>query len=130
MSPLQGKKVLVLDDEEIIREITGEFLGAIGCEVGFAEEGESAVRLYKEALDNGAPFDLFVTDLTIPGGMGGIEALAEIKKLDPGVKAIVSSGDPTDPVMIDCKDHGFAGAIAKPYVLGDLKELVCGLLEG
>ena len=114
-------KVLVLDDEEIICELITYTLSSLGYTVAECRDGKTAVQLYQEALDAGKPFDLVIMDLTIPGGMGGREAVQELKKIDPGAKVIVSSGYAMDPIMTQCKDYGFCGSISKPFDLAQLE---------
>ncbi len=116
-------KILLMDDEEIIRDVAGEMLSLMGFEVEFAEHGDEAIEKYKEHLAaNGRPYDVVIMDLTIPGGMGGAECIQKLHQLDPNVKALVSSGYSQDPVMSDFKKHGFSGVVDKPYKLNDLRE--------
>jgi len=125
--PPQGKpggKILVLDDEEIIGELVASTLTPLGYTVVQTTDSLSMLRLYKEALQAGHRFDLVMMDLTLPGGMGGRDAIKELKKLDPKTKAIVSSGYAMDAVMTDCTQYGFCGAIAKPFDLCHLAEVV------
>ncbi|NMC73554.1 MAG: PAS domain S-box protein, partial [Geobacteraceae bacterium] len=116
--------VLVMDDEENIREVAGEMLKFIGYDVEFAGNGEEAVTLYRNAWESGEPFVAVLMDLTIPGGMGGKEAVRMLQDIDPGVKAIVSSGYSNDPILADYRSYGFSGIITKPYKLGDLKKML------
>jgi CheY-like chemotaxis protein len=119
--PITGKgKIMVMDDEEIIRTSLGEILTFLGYEPEFARNGEEALATYKKAIDSGQSFDAVILDLTIRGGMGGKETIKKLIEIDPKVKAIVSSGYSTDPVMADFKNYGFRGVVAKPY---DIKEL-------
>ncbi|MCX6967229.1 MAG: PAS domain S-box protein [Verrucomicrobia bacterium] len=120
----RGGKVLVLDDEEVICELISYSLTAQGYQVVESREGNAALRLYKQALEAGEPFDLVIMDLTIPGGMGGREALQELMKMDPGARAIVASGYATDPIMLHYKEYGFCGSIAKPFDLVHLAQAV------
>ena len=122
--PKAAARVLVLDDEEIICELICYTLHALGHTVIPAQDGQTALRFYREALERGQPFDLAIMDLTIPGGMGGREALEELKKMDPAVKAIVSSGYAMDPIMTRCRDFGFCAAIPKPFDIANLEEVV------
>jgi len=125
----QKAKILVMDDEEIIRNVTGDMLDLMGHEALFANDGAEAVKLYKEANDAGTPFDAVIMDLTIPGGMGGKEAVKKLLEIDSGVKAIVSSGYSDDHVMADYIKHGFLGVVKKPYKLQDLQNEIIRVLS-
>lgn len=127
--PRSGK-VLVVDDEEKIRVLLRRMLSHLNAEVALAEDGAEGVALYKAALDAGDPFDLVILDLTIPGGMGGREAIEEMVKLNADVKGIVSSGYSQDPVMANYKEHRFCAVMAKPYTFAQLKETVSPFLPG
>ena len=110
-------KILVMDDEELIREMVGDMLSAIGHRCKSVKDGKEAIEAYKNALDS-EPFDLVILDLTIPGGMGGVETLSYLKKLDKGVIVIVSSG------YADELPEGFKVALPKPYNVKSLKEVL------
>ncbi|HWL54958.1 MAG TPA: response regulator, partial [Chthoniobacteraceae bacterium] len=126
VAPLSGKKgkVLVLDDEEVICELVSCTLTPLGFTVAQSFTAEETLRLYKEALDAGEPFDVVIMDLTIPGGMGGKEAVKKLLELDPAARAIVSSGYAMDPIMSRYRDYGFSGVIAKPYDISELQRVV------
>jgi PAS domain S-box-containing protein len=122
---LPGKgKILIMDDEKAVREVAGEILGFLGYQIGYAEEGAEAIARYQEASAAGAPFDLIIMDLTIPGKMGGKEAIQKLMEIDPHVKAIVSSGYSNDPIMADYTRYGFKGVIVKPYQIEELSKTV------
>ncbi|WP_456434552.1 PhnD/SsuA/transferrin family substrate-binding protein [Thermosulfuriphilus sp.] len=121
-------KILVMDDEEMVRETLGEMLRHLGCEVAFAKEGGEAIELYQQAQKAGQPFDLVIMDLTIPGGMGGKEAVAKLLKIDPKAKVIVSSGYSSDPIMNDYQHYGFQGLLNKPYRITELVKILEELL--
>lgn len=117
-------KILIMDDEESVRDIAGTMLQHIGYEVDFAEDGAEAIELYQKAKESGQPFDALIMDLTIPGGMGGEEAIFKLLAIDPNVKAIVSSGYSNDAIMSDFKRYGFSGVITKPYTIAALSKTV------
>lgn len=113
-------RILVMDDEEGIRNIAGMMLEYLGYEVEYACEGKIAVELYIKAKQQGEPFDLAIMDLTIPGGMGGKETIRELLKIDPNIKALVSSGYAQDSMLVEFKRYGFCGFISKPYDINEL----------
>jgi len=115
-------KILVMDDEEIVRNTARRMLKSIGYEVGLAEDGEKMILLYQKAKKSGRPFDAVIMDLTVAGGMGGKEAIKKLLKIDPNAIAIVSSGYSNDPIMAKYKRYGFAGFVAKPYQLAELSK--------
>ncbi len=118
------RRVLLMDDEEMLRDLTKEMLGRMGYEVETAADGFEAVELYRSQLDSEAPFDVVVLDLTVRKGMGGEAALRELLNVDPDVKAIVASGYSNDPVMEKFQECGFKAALAKPYAMRDLEEAI------
>lgn len=129
--PVPGKgKILVMDDEETLRSFVGELLDLLGYEVRFAADGQETVDIYSQARDEGIPFDCVLMDLTIPGGMGGKEAISKLIQIDPHVKAIVSSGYSDDPVMADFRKYGFCGVVAKPYDAERLSEVLYRVIRG
>lgn len=114
------ERVLVMDDEEAVRNVASDMLEILGYEADVAADGAGAVEQYRRARESGKPFSAVLIDLAIPTGMGGEETLRELRLLDPEVRAIVSSGDTIDPVMSDFRKHGFIGVVAKPYTLDEL----------
>lgn len=116
--------MLILEDEPLIRQLLLRHLETMGCGVTATAEGSETVRLYAEQLRAGQPFDLVIMDLSIPGGMGGAQAMEQIRRMDPEVRAIVSSGYSDDPVMSRPADYGFQGVLPKPYQPRELQALV------
>lgn len=118
------KRILILEDERLIRHLLKMNLTTSGYCVVATQEGSEAVAAFREAHASGEAFDLFITDLTIPEGMGGAQAMEQILAIDPEVRAIVSSGYSDDPVMARYMDYGFCAVLPKPYEPRQLIELV------
>jgi len=118
--PRGSGRVLIMDDEEHIREVAAEMLQHLGYETDQAADGKAAVRKYRQAMDSGQPYAAVLMDITIPGGMGGKDAIDELIAIDPQVKGIVSSGYSYDPFMAEPEKYGFSGVVTKPYDLGQL----------
>jgi PAS domain S-box-containing protein len=117
-------RILLMDDEEIIHRTIGRALKKLGYDVESAYDGNEALQAYNASLDEGQPYDVVIMDLTIPGGMGGEEAIVRFRQMDPQVRAIVSSGYSNDPVMAQYADYGFCGAIVKPIDLREMMDVV------
>lgn len=115
-------KILVMDDEKMLRELAEKMLRRIGYRVETAGNGKEAVEMYQTALESADPFDLVMLDLTVKGGPGGKEAIKELLRLNPDVKAIVCSGYGDHPVMSNYKEYGFRSALAKPFSKASLEE--------
>lgn len=122
-------KILLMDDMESVREIAGKMLARIGYEMEFVTDGAAAIQAYQKAMEQGEPFDAVIMDLTIPGGMGGKEAIKRLLELDPKLKAIASSGYPNDPGIAESKKFGFKATIIKPYEVKDLSETLRKVLR-
>jgi CheY-like chemotaxis protein len=122
-------KVLLMDDEQIILDVTLEVLKFLGYSVMFAREGAAAIDLYKKEKTAGVPFDVVILDLSIPDGVGGKEAIALLKAFDPEVKAVVSTGFSNDPVVLDFASYGFSGKLTKPYKINDMKNVLEQLIR-
>jgi CheY-like chemotaxis protein len=122
-------KILFMDDESFIRELAVDLIQKIGdYEVTVAKDGEEVVHLYQQALKEGSAFDAVILDLTVRGGMGGKEAIRKLREIDPEVRAIVSSGYSTDPVMSNFRAYGFQEAVKKPYKIQDMSEALNSVL--
>jgi PAS domain S-box-containing protein len=117
-----GGRILVMDDEEPVRSAAKEMLSYLGYEAELAVDGDEAVTMFKDAIAADSPYVAVILDLTIPGGMGGSETVKRLRKIDPAVKAIVSSGYSNDPIMADYKKYGFTSIIIKPYRINDLED--------
>ena len=117
-------RILLMDDEDCVLEVGGELLAYLGFQVTFARNGQEALDLYQAALREKRPFAAVIMDLTVPGGMGGREAIRRLREIDPGVKAIVSSGYSSDPVMVHYAEYGFDAVVAKPYKIETLSEIL------
>jgi len=126
---LESRHILVMDDDEMIRDMSVAMIESFGCIVDCAVDGKQAIEEYIVADKNGNPFDIVIMDLTIPGGMGGKEALKELLGIDPGAKVIVSSGYSNDPVMADYRKYGFSGRLVKPFKLEELKKELSSILN-
>jgi CheY-like chemotaxis protein len=122
-------KVLLMDDEQIILDVTHEVLKFLGYDVMFAKEGATAIELYKKEKAAGVPFDVVIFDLSVPDGMGGKEAIGLLMAFDPGIKAIVSTGYANDPAVLDFASYGFSGKLTKPYKINDLKNILMQLIK-
>jgi CheY-like chemotaxis protein len=121
--------VLILDDEEMVRDLLGSMFRRLGYEPHFAKNGEEAVLLYTHSCANNAPFDYVMLDLTLPGELSGEEAVKRLRQINPQVKAIACSGYSWTPVMTNCQSYGFTGALAKPFRLRQLQKLLGELSE-
>jgi len=113
-------RILIMDDEEFVLDITGTMLHQMGHEVVKALHGEDAIELTRQALKEGRPFQIAILDLTIRGGMGGKETLTELLSIAPEIRCIASRGYSNDPVMSDHEAFGFCGVLRKPYLENDL----------
>jgi PAS domain S-box-containing protein len=129
-SYLFGKgTILIMDDEGTVRNTIGGILKRLGYTVVLTQNGDEAIEKYREALDSGKPFDVVILDLTVAGGMGGKEAMEKLLQIDPNVKAIVSSGYSTDPIMAHYEEYGFSDVVVKPYDVYELDRALKKVLE-
>lgn len=113
-----------MDDEDMVGEIACQMLEYLGFDAIRVVDGVDAVKEYKKSQDDGMPFSAVIMDLSIPGGMGGEEAVREVLRLDHDAKVFVSSGYSTDPIMVNYQDYGFSGGIAKPFDLAAIQKIL------
>lgn len=118
------KKILVMDDEPMILTLVTSMLELYDFCVKTAVEGKQAISLYQKAMDEGRPFDVVILDISIISGMGGVETVAELLKIDPDANCVVASGYCQDPVIINYMDYGFKGALAKPFALQQIMDVL------
>ena len=121
ISVTQGGKILVMDDEEVIRDVCNALLTHLGYEAEVAVEGVEAIEMYRKAMESEKPFDMVILDLTNKVGMGGAETMAKLLEIDPAVKAIVATGYSNDPIISNFREHGFRSPLPKPFTLDQLK---------
>ncbi|MBU1075885.1 MAG: response regulator [Spirochaetes bacterium] len=122
-------RILVLDDDIMVQKSAGRILKRLGYEVAFAKDGSEAIRKYKKEKASGRFFDAVVLDLTIQDGMGGGETISKLKKIDPKIRAIVSSGYSDDPIMSNYKEYGFIDVIPKPYTIQEMSRILQKVLK-
>jgi len=116
--------VLVMDDEEMIRDLAAAMLSHLGYQVATCTNGEEAIELYRRSMQSGTPYAAVILDLTVPGGIGGKQAAESLLALSSDAYLIVSSGYSNDPTMANYRNFGFRGAIAKPYNITDFEEVL------
>ena len=128
--PISGEgRVLIMDDDELIRELLCKMLKRLGYSPESVCNGNEAIDTYHSAIDSGKNFDIVILDLTIPGGMGGKETLTELLKIDPDVKAIMSSGYAGSSILSEYEEYGFKGLAEKPYTMAKLSQVVYNVLN-
>jgi two-component system cell cycle sensor histidine kinase/response regulator CckA len=117
-------RILLMDGDILVLEVVGKMLRKLGYEPVFAQEGEEALAIYAQGQNTEDPFAVVILDLTIPGGMGGMEAIQHLLAQAPQARALVSSGYADHPIMASYQDYGFQGVIAKPYKISGLSEVL------
>jgi CheY-like chemotaxis protein len=125
---MKSTRIMVMDDDRMIREVISAQLHTLGHEPVLTKNGEEAINKYQAMQDEKKPVDIIIMDLTIPGGMGGMEAVRKLLVIDPLAKVIVASGYSNDPVMADYKKYGFSAAIGKPFSLDELAKVIESVL--
>ncbi|MHB8110921.1 MAG: hybrid sensor histidine kinase/response regulator [Syntrophorhabdaceae bacterium] len=127
--PPGAARILYMDDEPQVRDVAGQILRHMGYSVEFARDGIEAIDLFKKGAATGVPYDLVVLDLTVPGGMGGREAIECLRAINPKIKAIVSSGYVDNAMLHDYAKYGFSGVVAKPYSVEQFEKVICQVLN-
>lgn len=117
-------RILVMDDEPVVREAAAEILSCLGYMVEMAADGLEAIEHYLKARSAGQGYDAVILDLTVPGGLGGLATMEKLREYDPEVKAIVSSGYANNSVLANYQQYGFKGIIAKPYNVEEFSRVV------
>ncbi len=123
LTPGKGK-ILLMDDDEVIRTAVQGLLSSLTYEVESCKDGWQALQVYKKAMEEECPFDAVVMDLNIPDGMGGVKAMEELLVIDPEAKGIISSGFSNDSVMSEYEKYGFRGVVEKPYKIEELDKML------
>lgn len=123
-------KILIMDDDAMVRNSLGEMIATFGYKVTLVKDGQEAIEIYAKAMKSGEPFNAVILDLTVPGGMGGKEAIRKLCEIDPNIISIVSSGYSNDRVLANYKKYGFSDVIVKPYKPRQLKETLRKALTG
>jgi CheY-like chemotaxis protein len=122
-------RILLLDDEPAICEITSILLKKLGYDAVITNRGEDAIEAYRTAFTEGTRFDVVILDLSVPGGLGGREVITALHEIDPTVIALVSSGDANDPAVAQFRDFGFTGILMKPYTKVVLDATIRSVLQ-
>jgi CheY-like chemotaxis protein len=122
-------KILVMDDNQSLNRVMKRILTSVGYEVEFAGTGEQAIDLYKKAGKALKPFDAVIMDLSIPGGLGGEQAVGMLLEIDPAAKVIAASGNSNNPVMSEFAKYGFRAAVTKPFAINEISELLQSLIK-
>lgn len=117
-------KILIMDDDPLVREVSKRMLKALGHQADLCEDGESAILMYEEALKTNRPFDLVIMDLTIPGGLGGRDTIKKLLAIDPSANVVVASGYSNDPVMAFHEEYGFKAMLSKPYTVEKINTVI------
>ncbi len=122
-------KILLMDDDEVIRTAVKGLLENVGWAVATCSDGQQAIDIYTKALQEQEPFDAVIMDLHIPDGMSGTTAMEQLLAVDPDTKGIVSSGFPNDSVMSDYRKFGFSGSVEKPYKIQELDKVLLSIIN-
>jgi len=127
-APGKGR-ILFMDDEDMVRKSATALIRRLGYDVATAKDGQEVIDLYTNAMRSEAPYDAVIIDLIVRHGMGGKECIERLRQIDPNVRAIVSSGYSSDPIMSDFRRFGFCAVVAKPYGLDEIGNVLRQILE-
>jgi CheY-like chemotaxis protein len=122
-------RILILDDNSQVLEVGRRMIDRLGFEAEVVSEGAKAVARYSELRGTSQAFSAVIADLSVPGGMGGLECLDCLSKIDPDVKVIACSGHSSDPVLLDAQARGFVAALEKPFRLNDVRSVLDRVLD-
>jgi PAS domain S-box-containing protein len=125
----RSTKIMVMDDDPMLRDLAKAQLNSLGHEAVLVRDGAEAISIYQKMLESDKPVDLVILDLTIPGGMGGREAAQKLLLINPEAKLVVASGYSNDPVLADCEKHGFHASVAKPFNMKELSDVIASALR-
>ena len=117
-------RILVMDDDPLIRSFLQALLPHLGYDIQVTQDGVEAVAAYRHGLTTGPPFDAVILDLTVPGGTGGQDAMIQLLTLDPQARGIVSSAYAQEPVMANFRQYGFCAVMAKPYTIAEVSAIL------
>lgn len=123
-TPATHRRILIMDDDPMILELVSMLLQELGYEVLTASNGEEALAIYENTLKSERPVDIIIMDITVKGGLGARETMPKLLKLNPNVKAVVSSGYSKDPIMANYQEYGFTATLPKPYRIQKLANLL------
>jgi two-component system cell cycle sensor histidine kinase/response regulator CckA len=126
---IRSGRVLVMDDEEVVRDSVGEMLRVLGQDVVFASDGAIAIEQFCAAQTAGSPFTVVILDATVRGGMSGEDAIKRLREIDPGVIAIVSSGYSDDALVSNYAAHGFKAFLHKPFSFDGLRTVLSSVMQ-
>lgn len=127
---MTAQKILLMDDDEMVRTLMVRRIERLGYAVDGAAEGGAAVAAYRRGLENGTPYAAVILDLHVRDGMNGAETIRQLRTIDPAVRAVVTTGHANDPVLENFWDHGFAAVLTKPCQLRDIEEAIEKVLRG
>lgn len=126
---LKGHRVLIMEDEGGLRDLMVEVSRSLGLETTACCNGREAVCAFDAALSEGRPFSLVVSDLMIPGDMGGREMISQLRSRSVAFRALAVTGFSTDRFVEDFQQQGFEVIVGKPFTVDELKTRIVELME-